>query len=99
MSVDSEQLRKLSHWGFNARQSYKKKGNEKKAQTLAYKMLSALRVGDTSTFMDLLLNAYLYLGNMAPRVFVENQNNREIFTQYGYAFVAGLIDNGIKKEN
>lgn len=99
MSVDSEQLRKLSHWGFNARQSYKKKGNEKKAQTLAYKMLSALRVGDTSTFMDLLLNAYLYLGSMAPRVFVENQNNREIFTQYGYAFVAGLIDNGIKKEN
>lgn len=99
MAVDSEKLHKLSSWGYMARQSYKNKGNEKKAQTLAYKMLSTLRVGDTNAFMDLLLNAYLYLGSMAPNVFVENQSNKEIFKQYGYAFVAGLIDNGNKKEN
>lgn len=99
MAVNSEQLNKLTHWGYMVRTGYSKKGNEKKAQTLAYKMLSALRVGDTSTFMDLLLNTYLYLGSMAPREFVENQNNKEIFSQYGYAFVAGLIDGGKKKEN
>lgn len=99
MKIDDETLRKARGYGMRIRESYKAKANAKKSQALAYKMLEALRTNDLNHFMDLMLTAYLYLGQIVPSIFVNEQSKPDVFKQYGYAFIAGLIGNDQKKEN
>lgn len=91
MKVDEEKLHKIRGCGVAIREGYTSKANENKAQTLAYRMLEALRSNNIERFMDLLLNAYLYLDKIVPKVFINSQTDKRVFKQYGYAFVAGLI--------
>lgn len=99
MRIDDETLRKVRGYGMRIREGYATKANAKKSQALAYKMLEALRTNDLNHFMDLMLTAYLYLGQIAPSIFVNEQSKPDVFKQYGYAFIAGLIGNDQKKEN
>lgn len=91
MQINEEDLRKCRSYGIKIREGYANKANEKKSQTLAYRMLESLKNDNFDRFMDLLLNAYLYLGMIVPKEFINNQNNSQAFKQYGYAFTAGLI--------
>ena len=91
MQINEEDLRKCRSYGIKIREGYANKANEKKSQTLAYRMLESLKNDNFDRFMDLLLNAYLYLGMIVPKEFINNQNNSQVFKQYGYAFTAGLI--------
>lgn len=90
MQVTEERLSKMRSCGAIIREEYAK-FNENKSQALAYHMLDALRANNVKRFMDLLLNAYLYLDKVVPRTFIDSQTNIQVFEQYGYAFVAGLI--------
>lgn len=90
MQVTEEKLSKMRSCGAIIREEYAK-FNENKSQALAYHMLDALRANNVKRFMDLLLNAYLYLDKVVPRTFIDSQTNIQVFEQYGYAFVAGLI--------
>ena len=90
MQVTEEKLSKMRSCGAIIREEYTK-FNENKSQALAYHMLDALRANNVKRFMDLLLNAYLYLNKIVPRTFIDSQTNIQVFEQYGYAFVAGLI--------
>lgn len=99
MKIDDETLRKARGYGMRIREGYKAKTNAKKSQSLAYKMLEALRTNDLNHFMELMLTAYLYLGQIVPSIFVNEQSKPDAFKQYGYAFIAGLIGNDQKKEN
>lgn len=90
MQVTEEKLSKMRSCGAIIREEYAK-FNENKSQVLAYHMLDALRANNVKRFMDLLLNAYLYLNKIVPRTFIDSQTNIQVFEQYGYAFVAGLI--------
>lgn len=91
MQINEEDLRKCRSYGIKIREGYANKANEKKSQALAYRMLESLKNDNFDRFMDLLLNAYLYLGMIVPKEFINNQNNSQAFKQYGYAFTAGLI--------
>lgn len=91
MEVNEDKLHKMRGCGVGIREGYASKANENKAQTLAYRMLEALRSNNIEQFMDLLLNAYLYLDKIVPSVFISSQIDQKVFKQYGYAFVAGLI--------
>lgn len=99
MRIDDETLRKVRGYGMRIREGYATKANAKKSQALAYKMLEALRTNDLNHFMELMLTAYLYLGQIVPSIFVNEQSKPDAFKQYGYAFIAGLIGNDQKKEN
>lgn len=90
MQVTEEKLGKMRSCGAIIREEYAK-FNENKSQALAYHMLDALRANNVKRFMDLLLNTYLYLNKIVPRTFIDSQTNIQVFEQYGYAFVAGLI--------
>lgn len=90
MQVTEEKLSKMRSCGAIIREEYAK-FNENKSQALAYHMLDALRANNVKRFMDLLLNTYLYLDKVVPRTFIDSQTNIQVFEQYGYAFVAGLI--------
>ncbi|AHI12344.1 type I-B CRISPR-associated protein Cas8b1/Cst1 [Lactobacillus helveticus] len=88
MKVEEDKLTKARGCGMHVRMGY---DNENKAKTLAYKMLEAIRANSTDRFMELLLNAYLYLDKTVPKIFIETQSNTEVFKEYAFAFIAGLI--------
>lgn len=88
MKVEEDKLTKARGCGMHVRIGY---DNENKAKTLAYKMLEAIRANSTDRFMELLLNAYLYLDKTVPKIFIETQSNTEVFKEYAFAFIAGLI--------
>ncbi|GAJ25657.1 hypothetical protein JCM15457_533 [Liquorilactobacillus sucicola DSM 21376 = JCM 15457] len=67
------------------------KANPNKAKTLAYQLLQALKIQNQETFMNKLLNCYLYQQKIVPTEFVQQMGKPEEFNQLGYAFVAGLI--------
>lgn len=98
MEVNEKKLHKMRGCGAGIREGYASKANENKAQSLAYRMLEALRSNNIEQFMDLLLNAYLYLDKIVPSVFISSQIDKKIFKQYGYAFVAGLIGEKFNSE-
>lgn len=101
-NLTEEDLRKARSYGIRLRDAYAK-NNPKKAASLAYRLTRHLRVSNTDSFMNELLNAYMYQQSgqnmMVPAIFVNNQNNTETFKQYAYAFVAGLIGETVKKDD
>lgn len=96
MKVKDDKLTKVRGCGMHVRMGY---DNENKAKTLAYKMLEAMRANSTDRFMELLLNAYLYLDKTVPKIFIETQSDTKIFREYAFAFIAGLIGNSDTKED
>ncbi|MGQ5708736.1 type I-B CRISPR-associated protein Cas8b1/Cst1 [Lactobacillus sp. PSON] len=98
MSIDMGEFSKVRSYGIAIRKGY---DNPNKAQTLAYRMLTALKANNHQQFLNLLLNAYMYLGKIVPKEFINNQEDDKAFEEYGYAFVAGLIGNvdELKGEN
>lgn len=89
--IDQKEINQMRHQGVQMKESYTNKSNANKAQALAYRMLNALRVNNTDAFMDLLLNACLYQNCYVPNSFLTTKHNPQVFKEYGYAFVAGLI--------
>lgn len=85
-------LRNAKDFGEALKKGYQ---NENKAISLAYRLLTALKARNTLQFMDILLNACLYQETKIIPEFINNQNKEEVFLQYGYALVAGLI--GVKE--
>ncbi|XKU95602.1 type I-B CRISPR-associated protein Cas8b1/Cst1 [Lactobacillus acidophilus] len=96
MKVKDDKLTKVRGCGMHVRMGY---DNENKAKTLAYKMLEAMRANSTDRFMELLLNAYLYLDKTVPKIFIETQSDTKIFREYAFAFIAGLIGNSDTEED
>ncbi|SCG82198.1 hypothetical protein DW1_0588 [Proteiniborus sp. DW1] len=68
-----------------------------KLNGIAYRLLNSLKTNNKDSFMDTLLNCYLYVKSPVPKVFLEVFSSDEDFKTIGYAFVAGLIEG--KKEN
>ena len=84
--------------GYYLRERYRSKGTIDKLNGISYRFLNALKTNNTASFMDTLLNCYLYANLPVPEVFLDVLRNEELFKTIGYAFVAGLIE-GKKDEN
>lgn len=84
--------------GYYLRERYRSKGTIDKLNGISYRFLNALKTNNTASFMDTLLNCYLYANLPVPEVFLDALRNEELFKTIGYAFVAGLIE-GKKDEN
>lgn len=96
MKIEENKLTKVRGCGMHVRMGY---DNKNKAKSLAYKMLEAIRTNNIDRFMELLLNAYLYLDKTVPKIFIETQSETEVFKEYAFAFIAGLIGNSEKEQN
>jgi CRISPR-associated protein Cst1 len=93
--LTDEELRKMRGSGKNLGDGY---ANTNKRQTLAYRLLQALKIQNNDQFMNILLDAYLYQKKLVPKNFIQKMNSPEEFNQLGYAFIAGLIPNDNKNE-
>lgn len=66
---------------------------------ICYRLLNALKTSNKDMFMDVVLNCYLYVKSPVPDVITNALADDKDFSTMGYAFVAGLIDEGEQKEN
>jgi len=85
--------------GYYLREKYRSKGAIDKLSGISYRLLNALKTNNTDSFMDTLLNCYLYAKLPVPEVFLDALRSEEQFKTIGYAFVAGLIEGEKNKEN
>lgn len=63
-----------------------------KLSGISYRLLNSLKTNNVDSFMDTLLNCYLYVKKPVPKVFLDTLRSEEKFKTIGYAFVAGLIE-------
>lgn len=78
--------------GYYLKKEYEKKETKDKLRGISYRLLNALKTNNTDTFMDTLLNCYLYVKKPVPSIFLDVLRDDDAFKTIGYSFVAGLID-------
>lgn len=88
---NSEIVDKAKAQGYYLRTEYEAKSNENKIAGISYRLLNALKTNNKNSFMDTILNCYLYVGKQVPKIITEILKDDEAFRTIGYAFVSGLI--------
>lgn len=78
--------------GYYLRERYRSRGAIDKLSGISYRLLNSLKTNNTESFMDTLLNCYLYAKLPVPEVFLGALRSEGEFKTIGYAFVAGLIE-------
>ena len=98
--LDNKDIVKLGNVsGYYLRERYRGKGAVDKLGGISYRLLNSLKTNNTDSFMDTLLNCYLYVKAPVPEVFLDALRSDEDFKTIGYAFVAGLIEGKDYDEN
>ncbi|WP_206518809.1 type I-B CRISPR-associated protein Cas8b1/Cst1 [Fervidobacterium sp. 2310opik-2] len=95
-SMDEKNLWAMYFFGQELKEKFLVSKAENKIPSLAYRLLSALRVGDVNTFMNLIIRTYMSYSMEIPALFVLGMNDRDNFYALGYSFVNGLL--GSKKD-
>lgn len=97
--TDKDIVKKGNISGYYLREKYRSKGAIDKLGGISYRLLNSLKTNNKDSFMDTLLNCYLYAKLPVPEVFLDTLRSEEEFKTIGYAFVAGLIEGKIDDEN
>lgn len=84
----------IAYGGFDKDGKYNKKLN-----SLAYKMLNALKTNNPTSFMDTLINSYMYVEKPIPSLFSEFLDNNLMFKNIGYAFLTGMLGEKWNNDN
>lgn len=84
--------------GFFLRKQYKDKGSVDKLTGISYRLLNSLKTNNINSFMDTVLNCYLYAKESVPKIIVDSLKDEEQFKTIGYAFVAGLIEGKVNED-
>ncbi|WP_255356304.1 type I-B CRISPR-associated protein Cas8b1/Cst1 [Thermoanaerobacter sp. YS13] len=94
--MDEKWLWKMYFFGQELKKKFLSSKAENKITSLAYRLISALRIGDVNTFMNLIIRTYMSYNMEVPALFVSCINDRDNFCALGYSFVNGLL--GTKKD-
>ncbi|MBC7087705.1 MAG: type I-B CRISPR-associated protein Cas8b1/Cst1 [Tissierellales bacterium] len=96
---NSEIVDKAKAQGYYLRTEYETKSNENKIAGISYRLLNSLKTNNKNSFMDTILNCYLYVGKQVPKIITEILKDDEAFRTIGYAFVSGLISGSDSNKN
>lgn len=86
--MTTEELNKIRRYGYYLKKAYE--SQETKLNGISYRLLNALKVRNTSKFMETLLQAYSYKKLSIPTIFTQILNDEKKFQTIGYAFLLGL---------
>ena len=75
----------------------KERDAENKIQSIAYKLLNALKIGDTNQFMDVMMRVHMAYDLEVPELLIEVLKDKDNFYLLGYSFLNGLLK--IQEEN
>ncbi|WP_029521652.1 type I-B CRISPR-associated protein Cas8b1/Cst1 [Persephonella sp. KM09-Lau-8] len=100
MKISENDMWTIYYKGKGLADLLKSKNAENKIQSISYKLLNALRIGDTREFMDILIRTYMAYGEEIPSSFVKTLSDKETFYALGYSFLNGLLgeENQAKKQ-
>lgn len=70
MLMDEKSLWRMYFFGQELKKTFLKSGAENKITSLAYRLISALRIGDINTFMNLVIRTYMNYNMEVPALFV-----------------------------
>jgi len=96
--MDEKWLWKMYFFGQELKKKFLESKAENKVTSLAYRLISALRIGDINTFMNLIIRTYMSYSMEVPALFVSCIKNEENFCALGYSFVNGLLGVEIEKD-
>lgn len=91
MSVSEKEIWVIYQEGKKLANILSEKKAENKIQSIAYKLLNSLRIGNSQQFMDILLRVYMAYGEVIPSSFIKTLQNKEDFYSIGYSFLNGLL--------
>lgn len=86
--LDRGELERIRRDGYFFKKEY---ANRNKADSIALRLLNALKANNKNAFMDMLLNSYMYLNKQVPKYFTDIFLDDEHFKTIGYSFVTGMV--------
>ena len=90
-NLEEKELRQAWRKGKELRSFFEDARQENKIDSIAFKLLNALRTSNYSRFMDILLRIYAGFSKEVPYFLVKGAQNLEVFQLLGYSFVAGFL--------
>jgi len=87
--------------GKNLLERLKERDAENKIQSIAYKLLNALKIGDTNQFMDVMMRVHMAYDLEVPGLLIKALQDKDNFYLLGYSFLNGLLgkENKLQEEN
>lgn len=89
--MESKELWHVYHKGLALAVKFRERDAENKIDSVAHRLLNAVRAEDTGTFMDILYRTYMALNLSIPSVFVKALSSKSDFSAIGYSFINGLL--------
>lgn len=85
--------------GVQIHEELKSKGEGNKLNAYTYKMLNAIRAGNRSELMDIILRIHISMGKSISPIFLEIMKDTDLdFEAVGHSFLSGLISNKLEKK-
>ncbi|SMC08868.1 type I-B CRISPR-associated protein Cas8b1/Cst1 [Nitratiruptor tergarcus] len=93
MNMSENEMWRVYYEGKELANILRDKKVENKIQSISYKLLNSLRIGNSSQFMDILLRTYMAYREEIPSSFIKVLQNKEDFYSIGYSFLNGFLGN------
>jgi CRISPR-associated protein Cst1 len=87
------------YFGLELRKAYETKENEKKIESISYRLLNAIKTKNFARFADILINSYMYVEKEIPSIFIDTLKDEVMLQSYGYGFLLGLQGSNVKNDN
>jgi CRISPR-associated protein Cst1 len=101
MGLEEKSLWAMYMQGKNLLERLKDRDAENKIQSIAYKLLNALKIGDVNQFMDVMMRVYMAYDLEVPSLLIKALQDKDNFYLLGYGFLNGLLgkENKLQEEN
>ena len=90
-NLEERELQQAWGKGKELRSFFEDARQENKIDSIAFKLLNALRTANYPRFMDILLRIYAGFSKEVPYFLVKGAQSPEVFQLLGYSFVAGFL--------
>lgn len=90
--MNDKKLQVVKFAGHEIHDYYVNTNSKNKINSVAYKLLNAIKVGNKKDFMDTVLRIFMSAEKSVPSVFIEIMAEKDLdFESIGHAFITGLI--------
>lgn len=90
--MNDKKLQVVKFAGHEIHDYYVSTNSKNKINSVAYKLLNAIKVGNKKDFMDTVLRIFMSAEKSVPSVFIEIMAEKDLdFESIGHAFITGLI--------
>lgn len=90
--MNDKKLQVVKYAGHEIHDYYVSTNSKNKINSVAYKLLNTIKVGNKKDFMDTVLRVFMSAEKSVPSIFIEIMAQKDLdFESIGHAFITGLI--------